>query len=528
MIKKISHFIKTRPYISGTIALAVIIIFLFSRAGTSNAKDILVVHPQDFVQKLTVSGTVVAAQNADLGFAQGGRIVSVHAAVGDSVQAGTILAEVENGDARATLLQKQAALQTAQAKLHAAQNGTRPEQVAVSESQLAGDQAALGVADQAAINALKNAYSSIDTALASYIDQFFGGARTNPSFGFNISNGSTTYHIEGGSLTFAINAKRSQINDLMASLNTLNQTLSTEKDILNVNTVALQTLQATQSLISNISTVVTGYSSSDTASQTIYNGFKTALASAGLNINTAISSLTSAMSAEKAAVSAVDKDQKNLDLAKAGSIQTDIDIAVANVAAANADVLNALAQLNKTIVKAPFDGMITKMNAKVGEIASSNASDISINSNGTYQVQSNVPEVYVSSLHVGDTASSTLDAYGPAVFFPLKVIAIDPAQTVVNGVSNYKTTLQFLAEDARIRIGMTANITIKTGEVQNALVVPQGAVFSKNDQQFVQIINGKNTIDQQVAVGVASSLGQVQIVTGLHDGDRVVLNPIVK
>src|SRR3989344_1309483 len=64
----------------------------------------------EFVRDVSVSGKVVAAQSVDLGFSQGGRVTRVNAKVGNIVGVGTVLAEVENGDIRANILQREAAL----------------------------------------------------------------------------------------------------------------------------------------------------------------------------------------------------------------------------------------------------------------------------------------------------------------------------------------------------------------------------------------------------------------------------------
>lgn len=98
-----------------------------------NGDDIgatLTVTRGDFAQQVSVSGSVIAAKDVDLGFATSGRISGVYASVGRRVGAGTILAETENGDLIATLSQRRFALTEAQANLAALRAGTRPEEVA--------------------------------------------------------------------------------------------------------------------------------------------------------------------------------------------------------------------------------------------------------------------------------------------------------------------------------------------------------------------------------------------------------------
>jgi RND family efflux transporter MFP subunit len=530
-MKNITQFFKRHAYIYSGILIVIIIIAVTAiyKSKAVSTNDTLTVHAQNFAENLSVTGTVTAVQNVDLDFAQGGRITAVNTIVGDQVTAGTVLAEVENGDLEATLEQKQAALQTAKDNLQTTEQGTRPEQLAIDQSQVTSDQTAITQAEQSSATALTNAYATVDSTFSSDIDQLYTSPRTNPSFGV-IINGSnnTTYNIQGGSLEYTVNNERTEISDLMNTWNSLNQTLAaapTEQNISSSNTSALQTLQSMQTLISNLSSILTGYSSQDTTAQSIYNGFKSALSTAETTVNSTISSINAATTADTADQSALAKDQKTLELAQAGSTSEDINSSEANVTAAEADVANAEAQVAKTIITAPFDGTVTAVNAKVGETADTNSTEISMDSNGVFQIDSYVPEVYISNLAVGDTASTTLDAYGANTYFPIKVVAIDPAETVVNGVSNYKTTLQFLNADPRIKSGMTANISITTANVPNAFVMPQGAVFTKNGQQYVELLQGKKTVDVAVVTGGSSSIGEVQITSGLRDGDVVLLDP---
>jgi multidrug efflux pump subunit AcrA (membrane-fusion protein) len=165
------------------------------------------------------------------------------------------------------------------------------------------------------------------------------------------------------------------------------------------------------------------------------------------------------------------------------------------------------------------------MNAKIGQIVSPNSSQISMMSSGIFRIESYVPEVYIPSIARGNMARTTLDAYGPDVVFDSQVISIDPAETIRDGVSTYKVTLQLANADERIRSGMTANTSITTYRVSNAIVIPQGCVQTVNNSNTVKVVtNGRATV-RQVQVAPTPSLGKVQIVSGLNDGDIILIDP---
>jgi HlyD family secretion protein len=142
-----------------------------------------------------------------------------------------------------------------------------------------------------------------------------------------------------------------------------------------------------------------------------------------------------------------------------------------------------------------------------------------------FQIESYVPEVNIAQIKLDNDAQVTLDAYGPSVNFVATVISIDPAETIKDGVSTYKIKLKFKENDDRIKSGMTANVSIATFVKQNVISVPGGVIFEKNGKNFVQIKNDDKITDREVVLGAVSSLGRTEIVSGLMDGDLILLNP---
>lgn len=494
-------------YKYGLFLFSLVVLYLIFFRSSSSISDTMVVGPKDFSVKLSVVGTVEAPKTVNLGFSQSGRISSVNADVGDTVSAGTILANIENGDLRASLIQKQATLEKERANLATKIQGTRPEELSISTQKY--DDAVT-----AYITALHTAYLKTESAILTEVDEVFtNGSSVNPTIDI-----ADDYKKKED----AINLRRLIMTEKLVAwknvINGLDLDPSNQPKLVESQRVSADSFGWAKILVSELADIAADLDTNMGFTQTEIDAYRVAINDAGQEIQSASLTFDTAQASLNTA-------RNNLSLLKAGSTQNELDAQNAIVRAAEADVLNAQSQLNKTIVIAPFDGIVTKMDAKVGEIVSSNTSNISMISNGLFLIKSNVPEVYISNLKVGNTASATLDAFGPNKSFPLKVIAIDPAQTVVGGVSNYKTTLQFLSEDKMVRPGMTANVVITTDEIPNSFVVPLGSVFTKDGKKFVQIKKGGDYVDQVVEIGSTSSIGEVQIVSGLKDGDVVMLNP---
>ena len=133
-----------------------------------------------------------------------------------------------------------------------------------------------------------------------------------------------------------------------------------------------------------------------------------------------------------------------------------------------------------------------------------------------------MPEADIAKVSVGNTSIVTLDAYGRDVVFEAKVVAIDPAETIVDGVATYKVTFQFIEDDERIKSGMTANIDITSDNRENVIAVPQRSIIRKNGDKFVRILDGNNVKEIKVETGLYGSDGNIEIIRGINEGDKVI------
>jgi HlyD family secretion protein len=422
---------------------------------------------------------------------------------------------VENGDLRANLLQKQAALQTQEAELASLKKGTRPEEIAVVEAAVENDRLTLEQANQGVVNAIQDAYSKSDDAIHTKVDQFLSNARSSsPQLNFYTSDTQVKDNLI---------AARVAMETTLLSWQNEAATLSSSDDIASAAAHAKSNLSKVTSLLASASTALSRAIPNSSVTQTSIDGYATDVATGRANVNTAISTLNTALTTRASATATLAKDEKTLALNKAGSTSEDVAAKEAQVKAAQADVESARAQLAKTIVVAPFSGTITKMDAKVGAIVSSNTSQISMISSGTFQIESYVPEVNVARLEVGDTADVTLDAYGETVLFAARIVSINPAETVRDGVSTYKTILEFVSKDDRVRSGMTANVRITTEKKADVVSIPQGLVVERDGKKFVTVQTGDTTTETQITTGSISSLGNIEILSGLKEGDIVVV-----
>lgn len=170
----------------------------------------------------------------------------------------------------------------------------------------------------------------------------------------------------------------------------------------------------------------------------------------------------------------------------------------------------------------PIAGVITRQDAKVGEQVSSGVSVVSVISADKLEIEANVPEVDIGRVAVGHDVSIIFDAF-PEESFSGRVIMIDPAQTVIDGVVNFKVTIALDMLNDKLRSGLTANVEIKSVLAQDILLVPRAAVVDRDSAYFVSVVEGNRVVERQVKTGVFGQIGNVEVLQGLNEGEVVLI-----
>ena len=503
-------------FLAAVVILLAIAYFYFSRPKQTFSFE--VAKRTGIVQEVSVTGKVKAAQNVDLAFEKSGRVSYISVRVGDKVYQGETLVGLDNADLRAQLNQALANVKSAEAKLDELKKGTRPEEMQVDQIKVANAAASLSDSKQNLVSVIQDSYTKSEDAIRNKADAFFSNPRgTNSKLVFSVlSDSQLEINLESGRIAVenTLNAWDVSLkafadsSDLAAYFDAANKNLAAIKTFLDEAALAVNSASATPSL-----------------SQTTLDGYKSNASTARANVNTAISNLSSANISLTSAQSSLALAQEELALDKAGSTSEQISAQAAAVDGLNAAADSARAQISKTIIYSPIAGIVTRQDAKVGEIVAANTNIVSLISEAEFQIEAFVPEVDIAKVKLSDTARVTLDAYGEDALFEAKVIKINPAETMLEGVATYKIMLEFSEEDGRIRSGMTANIEIATDRRDNVIAVPQRAVFAKNDKKFVNILSGQNKIDErEVKLGLKGSDGNVEIAEGVGEGEKVLLS----
>lgn len=217
-----------------------------------------------------------------------------------------------------------------------------------------------------------------------------------------------------------------------------------------------------------------------------------------------------------------DAAQAQLDLVLAGPTEEDIADAEAQVAQAQAALELAELSLERATLEAPFDGVVSEVNIKAGEMAPTGRPAIVLLDPKSFYITISVDEMDVAQLLEGQSAEVVPDAF-PETLITGVVESIAPIATLEGGVVAYDVVIALTPTEAPIRTDMTANTTIWVKELTDVLKIPTWIVRVDRDtgQTYVHRRVGQQIERVDVELGVRSE-GAVQVLDGLSEGDELV------
>ena len=496
-----------------------------ARANNANqeadAGDKVTAFIGDLSASATASGQVVAQRDAQLSLTTSGIVDAVLVEVGDEVNAGDALLQLDTA-----VLQR---------------NVTEAEQnLAIAENNLANLLAGASNAD------ILSAEANVASALAQ-LDDLLDGPNAD----------------EIASLEASLRAANADVAAASARLS--DQTAGPTTEALQAAELQLELAQqaATTAAQEHSTLLVTepeGPLTQDLLDELEFNARQTAvqanadLAAAQENYDNVVNGSSSGIASSQASVSlsAANRDiaQARLDQLLAGPTAAQIASAEATLAqaeaaldqlmrgATDAQIVSAEVQmaqarialeraqnnLDKATLVAPFAGVITAVNVNQGEQTAGILMEIV--DTDSLEVVLDVDEVDIGNISVGQAAVITLESW-PNDEIQAEVVTIAPRQkpNQGNALVTYEVSLSLGDTELPVLVGMTANANLITDEKEDVLLISNRAINA--DRQAgtytVNVIKEDGTTEEvEVTIGLRD--GQfTQITSGLEEGDEVMV-----
>lgn len=504
---KIRAFFTKKKIIISIIILLVIGFISFQIYKSKNDTSNIIVDSvkrQDLKQTVLATGEIVSEIDLSLSFKVSGVVNSVKVKVGDKVKQGAVLANLEQKDQLASLTSARGSLALAEANYQKVLAGATTEDVAVSQEAVNTAKINLENIKQAQGTAVNNALTTLlNTGLVLEENNNIGTIVTVTLSGTYNSTIEGQYIIRPYSSSGGTRLSITGLENYEAVFNS--------NTLIPLGSRGLY-MQFSSSNINGIDYWVVNIPNKKAANYvTYYNAYKTAL-------ETRKSSVDSAQAAYDQAV-------VNLNLKKSQARPVDLAVYQAQITSAQGQVQSALSQLENTIIRAPSNGTITKVEIKIGELATALKEAIILQDVDNLHIEANISEANIALIKPGQIISVTLDSFGPDTEYPALVVFVDPASTVVSGVVNYKVMSIFNSKHGEIKPGMTANMVILTAERKSVLAVSQRAIISKDNKKYIRKVtvpDSKEFTEVEVTTGLTADGGLVELLSGLNENDEII------
>ncbi len=230
---------------------------------------------------------------------------------------------------------------------------------------------------------------------------------------------------------------------------------------------------------------------------------------------------------------AVNEARAALVLLEDGTRPEEIAQRQAAVASAEAQLKGVQVQLEDTIIRAPFSGIVTQKYANVGAFvtpttsastsASATSSSIVAVAKGL-EILAQVPEADIGRIKPGQQVEIVADAY-PDQVFKGRVRLIAPEAVVEQGVTSFQVRVALDTGLDKLRSGLNVDLTFLGDRVNNALVLPTVSIVTEKGRTGVLVPDENNRPQfREVTIG-AQIKDQTQILGGVKQGDRIFVNP---
>ena len=209
-------------------------------------------------------------------------------------------------------------------------------------------------------------------------------------------------------------------------------------------------------------------------------------------------------------------------LAINGIGQQEYDNAVTQLNNINADIDLTQAQISKTEVRAPFNGVVGLKNVSIGAYVSPTTSIATLQQIDPLKVDFTVPEKYSSSVGKGDAVKFKVD--GSAETFTGKVFAIEPK--IDEATRSIKVRALVANSKTKLFPGAFAKIDLGLKSVEGAMMVPTQCIIPEaRNKKLIVVKDGKAKFII-VETGVRNE-SYIQITSGVEAGDTIVATALM-
>ena len=211
-------------------------------------------------------------------------------------------------------------------------------------------------------------------------------------------------------------------------------------------------------------------------------------------------------------------------LAKADAIQgVQLEKSVLGLKSAKVQKATLIEQINKTTIKAPFNGVVTAKLSEEGAFAAPGVPLLQITDITNLKFTVNVPENELSQFKLNQSYSLSADAYSE--------ILLTGKTTMIGSKANMGSSfpVQFMVNntsDLKIKSGMFGKVLLKSETSGKGIIIPSSAIQGTDNQPQVYVVKNGKALLQNITISKKTQ-NKAVVSNGLNEGDVIVTNGFI-
>lgn len=211
-------------------------------------------------------------------------------------------------------------------------------------------------------------------------------------------------------------------------------------------------------------------------------------------------------------------EERQAELLKIGGIsQQDYDLSALDVSSIKADMQVLQASIDKTIIRAPFDGKIGFKNISIGAFITPTTIITTIRQDSKLKLEFSVPEKFTPKVQLGNVIDFTTESSPKK--YKAKIYATESGITEENRSLKVHAVVE--NTDKNITAGSFATVAFDMGDNKDAIMIPTQAVIPEARDKKVITYNGGRADFKVITTGTRDS-AKVEILNGLSLGDTII------
>ncbi|WP_126973158.1 efflux RND transporter periplasmic adaptor subunit [Gynurincola endophyticus] len=196
----------------------------------------------------------------------------------------------------------------------------------------------------------------------------------------------------------------------------------------------------------------------------------------------------------------------------------------AKITEAQSVLSNAEKQLTYTIIRAPFDGIVNRIPMKTGSLLAEGTLLTSVSDVSYVYAYFNLSESeylqFAKEAKSGDFGKVSLQLADGSIY-SIQGDVETSASIFEKGTGSIAFRAKFHNPQKFLKHGATGKVLIDT-EVQDAILIPQKAVFEIQDRSFVYVLKEDNTVEMKSFIPEKRTSDQFIVAEGIEAGDKIV------